>query len=375
MKIVYCIPGLHRAAGMERVLTLKANYLAEHYGYDITIVLTEGKGKEPFYPLSAKIKTVNLDIDFDSTFRMPLWRKLWLYLQKQHLYRRRLTAELMRLRPDITVSLLRREINFLTSIGDGSKKVGEIHFSRSNYRRIEGNNPLKRLASWWWMRSLVGHLRRLDRFVVLTEEDKAAWTELDNVVVIANPLSFNPSGVSDLSAKRVIAVGRYTRQKGFDLLLSAWRVVGRRHPDWSLAVYGAGERDAYLQMAWQMGIDMGRCQLNGVTRDVEGEMRRSALFVLSSRHEGFSLVVVEAMACGLPVVAFACPCGPKDIITRGGVLVANGDVEALATAIDALISDEGKRHTLAQEARERAADFSIERIGEKWRQLFESLLS
>ena len=360
---------------MERVLTLKANYLAEHCGYDITIVLTEGKGKEPFYPLSARVRTENLDIDFDATFHFPLWRRIFCYLRKQRLYRRRLTQALTRLRPDITVSLLRREINFLTSIGDGSKKVGEIHFSRSNYRRIEGNNPLKRLASWWWMRSLVGHLRRLDRFVVLTEEDKAAWTELDNVVVIANPLSFRPSGVSDLSARRVIAVGRYTRQKGFDLLLSAWRVVGRRHPDWSLAVYGAGERDAYLQMARQMGIDMGRCRLNGVTRDVEGEMRRSALFVLSSRHEGLPLVVVEAMACGLPVVAFACPCGPKDIIARGGVLVANGDVEALATAIDALISDEGKRHTLAQEARERAADFSIERIGEKWRQLFESLLS
>ena len=120
LKIVYCTPALYMAGGVERVLSLKANYFADHYGYDITIVLTEGKNKPLFYPLSDKIKVVNLDIDFEELWTCSFLKKILVYLKKQRIYKKRLTEELMRLRPDITISLLRREINFLTSVKDGS---------------------------------------------------------------------------------------------------------------------------------------------------------------------------------------------------------------------------------------------------------------
>ena len=135
------------AGGVERVLTLKAGYFAEHYGYDITIILTEGRGKPLFYPLSDKVKVVNLDIGFEELWSCSFVKKIPVYLRKQREFRRKLTAELMRLRPDITVSLLRREINFINSIPDGSVKIGEMHINRANYRNFDASdtNPLKRV--------------------------------------------------------------------------------------------------------------------------------------------------------------------------------------------------------------------------------------
>ena len=181
------------------------------------------------------------------------------------------------------------------------------------------------------MCSLVSHLKRLDKFIVLTEEDKASWTELSNVEVIPDPLAFDITEVSPLKAKRVIAVGRYVYQKGFDLLLQAWAKIEKLFPDWELAIYGMGDRSSYENLAQQLGINMNRCHLNGSTQNIRKEYLESSLFVFSSRFEGFGMVLIEAMACGLPVVSFDCPCGPKDIVSHDedGLLVPSGDIDKL----------------------------------------------
>ena len=243
LKIVYCTPALYLAGGMERVVTLKANYFAEHYGYDVTIIITEGKGKPYFYPLSNKIKVINLDLNFEELWNCSLLKKIFIYLPKQIKYRKLLDRELMCIRPDITISMLRREINFLNEIKDGSKKIGEIHINRDNYRnfKTEKSNLVKNLFAKIWSDSLVGHLKKLDRFVALTEKDKEAWTELDNVEVIPNPSPFMPSTFSPLTEKRVIVVARYSHEKGIDLLLKAWAEVEKQTEDWRLDVYGDGD--------------------------------------------------------------------------------------------------------------------------------------
>ena len=136
-KIVYCTPALYFAGGMERVLTMKANYFADHFGYDITIILTDGEDKPIFYPLSDKVKVINLNIGFEELWTCSFIKKIVIYLKKQYLYKKMLKKELMRIRPDITVSMLRREINFINEIKDGSKKIGEIHINRANFRNFE----------------------------------------------------------------------------------------------------------------------------------------------------------------------------------------------------------------------------------------------
>lgn len=377
LKIVYITPALYLAGGVERVLSIKANYFAEHFGYDITIILTDGKGKPFAYPLSDKIKVINLDINFEELWTCGFLKKIFVYLRKQRQYKRKLTAELMRIRPDITDSLLRREINFITTIKDGSKKIGELHVNRANYRNFEANetNWLKELFAKFWMRNLIAHLKRLDKFVVLTEEDKAAWTELDNVVAIHNPVSFKPASVSPLTEKRVIAVGRYVYQKGFDLLLRAWKMVEQRCPDWRLDIFGDGDRGPYEQIARELGIDTCRCRLNPPTNQIQKEYLDSSFYVLSSRFEGFGIVLVEAMSCGLPVVSFACPCGPKDIVHDGenGLLVDTGNVEALADAMACLMDDEDKRYRMAAAALNNVERFHMGKIAQQWRELFENL--
>ena len=376
LKLVYLTPALYMAGGVERVLTLKANYFAEHFGYDVTIILTEGKGKSPFYPLSERIKVVNLNIGFEQLWNCSFLKKIFVYLKKQRQYKKALTAELMKLCPDITVSLLRREINFLIGIKDGSKKIGELHVNRLNYRNFEANdtNFIKQLFAKLWMFSLVKQLKRLDRFVVLTEEDKLAWPELKNVSVIPDPLSFVPTAQSTLGVKRVIAVGRYVYQKGFDLLLQAWAKIERQCPDWMLVVYGDGDRAPYEQMMRNLGIDTSRCLLNGPTTDIQREYVNSSLFVFTSRFEGFGMVLVEAMACGLPVVSFACPCGPKDIVRDGedGFLVENGNIDELVQQLMKLMVDHRLRTAFARHAQQNAQRFNIEQTALRWKSVFES---
>jgi len=367
------------AGGVERVLTLKANYFAEHFGYDITIILTEGKDKPLFYPLSDRIKIVNLDVNFEELWTCSFVKKVFVYLSKQRIFKKRLTAELMRIRPDITVSLLRREINFINDIKDGSKKIGELHVNRANYRNFEEGdaNFIKNLFAKFWMCSLVSHLKRLDKFIVLTEEDKASWTELSNVEVIPDPLAFDVAEVSPLKAKRVIAVGRYVYQKGFDLLLQAWAKIEKLFPDWELAIYGMGDRSPYENLARQLGVDMNRCHLNGSTQNIRKEYLESSLFVFSSRFEGFGMVLIEAMACGLPVVSFDCPCGPKDIVSHDedGLLVPSGDIDKLANAMSQLMDSYELRHQMAKNAICNVRRFQIDEIADRWQLLFEDVLN
>lgn len=374
-RIVYCTPALYFAGGMERVLTMKANYFAEHFGYDVTIILTDGKEKPIFYPLSDKVKVINWDIGFEELWTCSFLKKIFFYLKKQYLYKKLLNRELMRIRPDITVSMLRREINFINDIQDGSKKIGEIHINRANFRNFEGNNALKNLFSKFWMNSLLSKLQRLDRFVVLTEKDKEAWVELKNVCVIPNPLSFTSTRRSTLSEKRIIAVGRYCHEKGYDLLLKAWGIVQNRTTDWRLEIFGEGDRTQYEEMVDTLNLDRHRCILNGRSSKIQDEFLNSSLSVCSSKFEGFGLVITEAMACGLPVVSFDCPWGPRAIISDGedGILVENGNVDKLAEALVLMIQNPKQRKAMADKAIENVQRFSIDQIAGQWKSLFESL--
>ena len=374
-KIVYCTPALYMSGGVERVLTLKANYFAEHYDYDVTIILTEGKDKPCAYPISDKVKLVYLDINFEELWTCSFVKKVFLYLKKQRVYKRKLKAELMRIRPDITDSLLRREINFLTKIKDGSVKIGELHVNRLNYRNFETNETsfIKVLFSRFWMNSLVRHLKRLDRFVVLTEEDKNNWPELNNVIAIPNPISFNTDSVSRLEKKNVLAVGRYAYQKGYDMLLKAWAIVEKKCPEWELNVYGQGDREPYDKI--EKELQLKNCHLNGSVSNINEKYLDSSVFVISSRFEGLSMSLLEAMSFGLPVVSFACPCGFRDVITSGvnGVLVPKNNVEMLADQLIEVIQNTKFRNELGKKARERSQDFRLDVLAEKWRELFESL--
>lgn len=376
-KIVYCTPSLYMAGGVERVLTLKANYFADNYGYDVTIITTDGEDMNCFFPLSDKVKVINLGIHFEDMWHRSFLKRLFMYLPKERQFKRLLTAELNRIKPDITISVLRREINFLTEIQDGSKKIGEIHINRAHYRNFTPNrtNPFKALFAKYWMHGLVNKLKKLDRFVVLTEYDRQAWQEIPRVDVIANPLPFYPDIINTVRRKRIISVGRYFDEKGYDLLLKAWAIVEKGCDDWELDIYGDGNKSYYEKLAVSLNLDKKRCRLNDSISDVQKEYLDSSIFVCTSRFEGFGMGIIEAMACGLPVVAFDCLWGPRSIITDGedGLLVENGNIEKMAETILSLVNHPERISEMGMNARKNVQRFNIDTIAKKWKRLFDSL--
>lgn len=377
MKIAYCIPSLYTAGGMERVLSLKVNYLADVLNYDITIILTDGKDKEPYFSLSSKIKVINLNLNFDRIYSLPLIKKAFLYQKLQIKYRKSLSHVLHDIKPDITISLLRREINFINKIKDGSAKIGELHSSKKNYRNMNGAKGLKITNSFLskiWMNKLISELKQLTTFVVLTYEDKENFKEISNIKVIHNPLPFWSDKISNCDTKQVIFVGRYSPEKGIDLMIKTWKTVSENHPDWTLRIYGAGDRRYYQKLVDENDLRQS-VHLEGATLEIDKKYLESSIFVLSSRFEGFGMALAEAMSCGLPVVSFDCPCGPKDIVTHGedGFLVKSGDTDMLADHICQLINNESLRRHMGANARQNIARLQIQHIAAQWNELFKEI--
>lgn len=373
MKLVYCISATHNSGGMERVLATKVNYLVAR-GYDITVVTTDQRGLPPFFPLDARIRCVDLGVNYETNNGKSFLNKLVHFPFKQWRHRRRLSRVLREIRPDVTVSMFCNDATFLPSIKDGSRKVLEIHFSR--FKRLQYDRKgLWRLADVWRNRNEADVVARFDRFVVLTHEDSRYWGNQPHIVVIPNAQTFASDAPAPLEAKTVVAVGRLTYQKGFDLLLQAWTEVCRRVSGWQLAIVGDGElRSALSAQAESLGL-AGCVTFVPATKDVVAVYRDASVLAMSSRYEGFGMVLLEAQTVGLPVVSFACKCGPSEIVNDGvdGYLVAPGDVDAMADRLVRLMQDGVLRRRMGARAFANAARFSTDAVMKQWMALFDSL--
>lgn len=373
MKIIYCIACTCHSGGMERVLTNKANYLARH-GYEIVVVTTDQRGKQPFFPLEPSIRCIDLGINYDENNGKSFLNKLLHYPVKQALHRKRLKAVLMKERPNVTVSMFNNDAGFIPGIKDGSAKLLEIHFSK--FKRLQyGRKGLWRLADRWRSKQDEKTVRKFDRFVVLTEEDKAYWGNLPNIMVIPNAISGIPAGTALLENKRVIAVGRYTYQKGFERLVDAWHLLASRFPDWKLDIIGDGEERPLLeQRIRSYGLER-QVTLTRPIQEIGKVYMEASILASSSRYEGLPMVLLEAQAFGLPIVAFQCKCGPKDIVSDGmnGYLVPEGDTAGMAQRLETLMKDVTLRKRMGLKAKESASRFNEEAIMEKWMNTFQTL--
>ena len=374
MKILYLIHSTYNPGGMERVLLNKVSYFVEEKGWDVTVVTTDQCDRPSFYPFPEGVKMIDLGINYSDDNGKPFAKKLLGYLKRRKLHAKKFEALLKQLKPDVVDCFYPGECSFVPSIKDGSKKVMELHQSKLFHHQYN-RSGLMGLADKVRARMDERLVRRFDRFVVLTQEDREMWGEMPGIRVIPNAANFIAEKYSDCSSKRVIAVGRLDYQKGFDRLILVWEKVHQQMPDWRLDIFGQGEWREMLQSMIDERELQGVVKLNNPTKNIGGEYVGSSIIVMTSNYEGFGMVLVEAMSCGVPAVSFDCKCGPAEIISQhdGGLVVKNGDIEGLAESIVKLMTDEELRKRMGENAKRVVETYSEERVMGLWVNLFEEI--
>ena len=376
MKLLYLIHSIGNPGGMERVLLNKVRYFVEEMGWEVTVVTTDQHDRPSFYPFPEGVKMIDLVVNYSDDNGKPFLKKLLGYFKRRMLHKKLFMKVLEQECPEIVDCFYPGECSFVPGLKDGSKKVMELHQSKlfhHQYNRSGLMGLADKVRAWMDDRLV----RKFDRFVVLTEEDREMWGEMPGIRVIPNAANFIADKYSDCSAKRVIAVGRLDYQKSFDRLILVWEKVHRQMPDWRLDIFGQGEWKEMLQgMIDERGLQ--ECVgLNAPTKNIGKEYSESSMLVMSSHYEGFPMVMIEAMACGLPAVCFDFKCGPRDVILpeENGLVVPDGDIDGLAEAMIRLMKDEELRKRMGENAKRVVETYSEEKVMRKWVSLYEEIIA
>lgn len=371
MRIVYLIAATHNPGGMERVLTNKVNWLVSH-GYEVSIITTDQRSKQPYFELNPSVKCYDLNINYDANNGSSVLSKLLAFPIKQYKHRCRLENKLKELRPDVTVCMFNNDVSFVYKLKDGSRKLLEVHFSK--YKKLQySRKGLWGFIDRWRTKREERYVTQYEKFVVLTEEDKALWGHLPNICVIPNARTFNPVKQADLSQKHVLAIGRYDYQKGFDILLNIWEHI-KDVGGWTLDIVGDGPlHEAYTHQITNVKHGSS-VRLLKPTSDIQSIYLQSSVLVMTSRYEGLPMVLLEAQAFGLPIIAFTCKCGPREIVTNGrdGYLVDEGDTQTFAERLSFLIKHEDTRRQMGAEALQSSERFAENVVMQKWVHLLNS---
>ena len=375
MRIAYCIDSINNVGGIQRVTVAKANALAEIPGNEVWIMSADHSG-ERMFKVSPKVRVVDLGVDYYKDDWKSRWNVLKGIVIKRRLHRRRLEEALHEVNPDILVSVGQSEKNFLPRIQGKWATVREIHYVKDYRWKAAQSFFDKILAFGGDLLDYSFQIKRYDRIVVLTHEDRELnWKGDPKVAFIPNPVEVRHGHISSLEKKRIIAVGRLVLLKNFASLVKAFSLVAMRHPDWQLDIFGDGPEKSRLQtLITSLGLD-DKVRLRGNTNRVIEEMVDSSMLAMTSKFEGFGVVLIEAMSVGLPVVSYACPCGPKDIITDGedGFLVNPGKEEEMAEKICYLIEDESMRQRMGINGLKKASRFALDKVIWQWMELFQEL--
>tara|TARA_R110002012_G_scaffold283304_2_gene473575 strand:+ start:19911 stop:21011 length:1101 start_codon:yes stop_codon:yes gene_type:complete len=365
LKILYITNGVSGPGGLERVLSIKASYLADTMNYDIHFLTLNKLSDELFYTFSDAITFHNI---------IASGNPIQYFLK----YRRGIAKVISKIKPDV-ISVCDDGLKGLflpLIINKPCPMIYERHVSKNISIKKDKLSIIQKSTSWLLFKFMDFGAKFYDRFVVLTNGNTKEW-DLNNKLVIPNPLSFYPptEEISTLTNKKVLAVGKQSFQKGYDRLLQSWSIVQTTHPDWELDIYGTiSEKEALPELAKALKIESS-VNFYAPVKNIAAKYKEASLYVMSSRYEGFGMVLTEAMAYGVPCVSFDCPYGPSDIISNhhDGILVPNHDTTALAHGMVSLMNDAQRRTEMGEMARVNVKRYLIEEIAVQWDNLFKSL--
>ena len=378
MKILYALESVNLAEGFDRVIIEKANYFAEH-GYDTIICVSSHALAEPYFPISDKVRVIDLGLNFHQQYGHNLLYRAYIYFTLMHRYKKAMQQLLAVEKPDVVITSLGREIDFIADMQDGSVKIGESHIAKDfarNFHLMEQRGFPYRQIARHWRQKLEKAVRKLDALVLLTQHDADSWAGLTRTEIIPNSMPFFPEQASSCENKQVIFVGRFSEQKGLNYLMKTWEGVYKKHKDWTLHMYGEGEQKAILLNLIEEAGLTDAVVVHEPTRQIMEKYQESSIFLLTSRFEGLPMVLIEAQACGLPIVSFNCPWGPADIIKNGedGFLVEYLNTDEATEKVCLLIEDTELRKRMGKQARINVQRYRRDRVMKQWTDLFTQLM-
>ena len=355
-KICFLVGNLSNSGGTERVTTLIANNLVEYSKYEI-LILSIVDGKIPFFDLDPTISITSIHdkkISFKSHYVSTVWN-IRKFVQEK------------KIDTLIVVDSVACIFTIPALLGLKIKHICWEHFNFKHNNGVKSRDLARHLAA-----------RYCDNVITLTETDKLFWHDSLNkikakITTIANPCPYNIQDYEKTNSKVVLAVGRLSSQKGFDRLLECWIQVNRIVPDWKLKIVGDGDyRDKLSEFIKHHQLT-DSVELVGKTDNVSKYYQEADIFCLSSRYEGFPMVLLETLAFGLPVISFDCETGPAEILANtDSILVPQGNIDLLASSLINLMKNEEKRKVISIKSKEKAKLYQPQSIIQHWIKLLDS---
>jgi len=359
MKICFVLPSVSSCGGTERVCLKIASALAD--SYDVHILSMRGT-PIPYFDCNHRVKVHRLlpsvveDLFSTHPKMISLVMRLFFLLQQF----------------DLVIDTFLMDCNLSLPALKGLKTRHLIwcNFSYERFKTVEHEQiALKKVIASG------------SHILVLTKEDRRLYIENEGVdpeIIhqIYNPLTFDVLSYTPHDSKTILSIGRFAPEKGFDMLIKAWKIVEDKIPDWTLEIWGDTGEDTGRVYATYQEVKPERLSLHPATKNIQEKYKEASFYVMSSRHEGFPLVLLEALSYSLPVVSFNCPNGPREIIQDGdnGILVEPEIVGAMSSAILHLIRDKELREGLGKRAYERSKDYQMDKIIPQWITLIENAI-
>jgi len=359
MRVLYITPQINNEGGVARVLSLKSNYFVQKRNYQVHI-LTQNNGNSPlFYDFDYRIQL----------YDMPLFGNPLKFLMS---YKKTLNEMVAKINPEVIIvsdnGLKAYLLPYLlkTTI----PIVFEVHGSKYIQEKEVTNGFFDFLS----IKIKEAGIKKYTKVVFLSKESAKEWN-FRNPIIIPNPISFSMDNFSNLTSKKVIAVARHSYEKGLDRMLQIWQKIIIKHPNWSLEIYGKSNENQELQKLAN-ALNIG----NNVTffepiKSILEKYLDSSICIMTSRSEGFPMVLIEAMASGLPSVAYDCPVGPRSIITNNenGFLVEDGNIDSFIQKLELLMEDEKLRIQMGINAQKSVKKYNLDAIMLQWNTLFEEV--
>ena len=364
MKLLYVVPNLNNGGGVARVLSIKTNFLIEKFGYEVHILTQNHGNSSLFYSFNEKIILHDMILEGAN-------------FQFLNNYRKSLNKQVASINPDIIIvcdnGLKAFTVPFI--LNSKTPIIFECHGSRFMEENVTNDmffsNFLRKLK---YSFKFFG-ASKFNKIITLSEENREEWSK-KNSIVIPNPIWFSTAKEADLSQKNVISVGRHTYEKGFDRLLEIWKKVIVKFPDWNLTIYGKSNPDFDLiALAKKLNIE-NNITFHEPIKNINEKYLEASIYLMPSRFEGFGMVLIEAMASGLPCISYDCPCGPRAIIkdNYNGFLIENGNENEFVKTVSNLIDNENLRIQIGKNSKESVNKYDIDEIMNLWDKLFTELV-